>query len=209
MGPRILPATDLAIPIAVDALRRGELIAFPTDTVYGIGASAAIPDAVERIFQAKGRTATKALALLIAEPEDGEALTDGLGPLGQVLARQFWPGALTIVARASPKLPSALISEEGTIGLRVPSHPLIRSIIRALGAPIANSSANRSGGLEPLTTAESVLQLGDWLALVIDGSCLLGKPSTVIDITKSPPLIRREGAIPRSQVEAALGQPLT
>jgi L-threonylcarbamoyladenylate synthase len=205
----ILPSTDRAcLEEAVRVLRAGGLVCYPTDTVYGIGAAAGDDAAVRRLFAVKGRSPGKPLPLLLSDAADAAWVAE-VTPLARTLAARFWPGALTIVMRKAPSYRSLALAGGETAALRVPDHDLVRGIIRALGEPVTGTSANRAGAPAPVAAAEVAFQLGEMVELIIDGGRLRGRAeSTVIDITQEEPRILREGALSRSEVERALGQPL-
>ena len=194
---------------AVAVLRRGGVIGIPTDTVYGIAANALDEDAVDRVFRLKGREDTSPIPVLIGEVSDlfryGMNITDE----AVALAEAFWPGQLTIVVYKSDLIPSVVSGGLDTVGLRIADHPVPRRLTSDLGAPITATSANISG-TESLNSALSVAeQLGASLDLVFDGGQLApSRPSTVIDVTSSPPKILREGAVPTAAIECALKSPL-
>lgn len=195
--PRILPDGEAARVEAVDLLRAGLIVALPTDTVYGIAADLALPDAIERLFAAKRRPPEKAVAVLLADMD--QAATLGiLGPAARALGERFWPGGLTLVLPMRPgaALPRVLAAGSPTIGVRVPDHDAPRAIARAIG-PLPTTSANVSGEPDARDAQEIATRLGDAVALVIDGGPIHGGPaSTVVDCTQDLPVIRREGAIP-------------
>ena len=195
--PRILPDGEAARAEAVELLRAGLIVAVPTDTVYGIAADLALPDAIERLFAAKRRPPEKAVAVLLADMAQAETLGE-ITPHASVLGEQFWPGGLTLVlpVRHDAVLPRVLAAGAPTIGVRVPDHDAPRAIARALG-PLPTTSANVSGEAEARDAQEIAARLGDAIALVIDGGPIHGGPaSTVVDCTWDLPVIRREGAIP-------------
>ncbi len=188
---------------AADVLRAGGLVAFPTDTVYGLAAMPTDRAAVARIYQVKGRNAGRPISLLLS---DADRLAEvAVAPQGaRPLMRRFWPGGLTLVL---PKTAAVFdeVSKGPTIGVRIPDLPLARELIRAAGGILAVTSANRSGELSPLTAAEVLEQLGEQIELLIDGGpCRGGVPSTVLDCTVWPPVILRHGAIAESEIRAAL-----
>lgn len=187
---------------AVEILRAGGVIAIPTDTVYGIAANALDVDAVRRVFELKGRADTSPSPVLIADAEDLFRYADEVSDDAIALARAFWPGGLTIVARRSERIPAMVAGGLDTVGLRVPDHPTPRALAAALGAPITGTSANVSG-TPPLTSATDVAAaLGDGLDLALDGGQLpASQPSTVIDATTTPARILREGAVSRAEIE--------
>lgn len=203
--PRILPDGDVARAEAVDLLRAGLIVALPTDTVYGIAADLALPDAIERLFAAKRRPPEKALAVLLADTDQAETLGI-LGPAARALGERFWPGGLTLVLPVRPGvvLPRVLAAGSPTIGVRVPDHDAPRAIARAMG-PLPTTSANVSGEADARDAQEIAALLGDAVALVIDDGPIHGGPaSTVVDCTWDLPVIRREGAIPAELIAETL-----
>lgn len=188
-----------AITSALDVLANGGLVAFPTDTVYGVAASLAAPSGIDRLYEAKSRSANKAIAVLIAEVDQLALLTPGLTPAAQRLAERFWPGALTLVLPKQPSLPANL-SPLPTVGVRMPDHLFARALIRATG-PLATSSANVSGEANPLNAQDVMAQLDGRIELILDGGPVSGGvPSTVVDCTQDPPLILRAGAISSAEI---------
>ena len=203
--PRVVPDGDAARAEAVDLLRAGGIVAVPTDTVYGIAADMALPDAIERLFAAKRRPPEKAVAVLLADV--GQAGTLGVvTPAARVLGEAFWPGGLTLVLPVRPGavLPRVLAAGAPTIGVRVPDHPVPRALARVLG-PLPTTSANVSGQPDARDAREIAERLGGALALVIDGGPIHGGPaSTVVDCTLEWPSILREGAVPATAIRDAL-----
>lgn len=202
---RVLEAEEPgAIEAALAVLSGGGLVAFPTDTVYGVGALAFDPSAVERIYTAKGRDAAKALPVLLADVESASRVAEPLPDGARKLAKAFWPGPLTLVVRKLACVPEA-VSQGNTIGLRVPDHPVAIALLRASG-PLAATSANPSGGPNPLSADEVVSGLGDRIDLVLDGGTTPGgRPSTVVDCTVEPPALVREGPVSLASILAVLG----
>ncbi|MDP3880181.1 MAG: L-threonylcarbamoyladenylate synthase [Dehalococcoidales bacterium] len=190
--------TDQGIAI----LKQGGIVAYPTDTVYGLGASAAIPRAVERIYEVKERPRNMPLPLLLADLTQISEVADPVLPAAWLLIRRFLPGALTIVLPRSSSVPDNITAGGNTIAIRIPAHPVPIALIKGLGAPIVGTSANLSGKPSPLTAAEVRSQLGDKVDLIIDGGpCPGGKESTIVDMTGKIPVILREGAVPREKLE--------
>jgi L-threonylcarbamoyladenylate synthase len=178
-------------------LRRGEVVAFPTDTVYGVGAHALQTEAVARLYAVKGRPFSKAIPVLIARVEDVQRVARAIPPAAWPLAERFWPGGLTIVLPRSEQLPDLLTAGGDTVAIRYPDHPVPLALMRALGAPLAATSANLSGQPAPTTAQEVGQQLSGRLPLILDGGqCAVGVPSTLIDLSVSPPRLLRAGAIP-------------
>ncbi len=191
---------------AVDILRRGGLVCYPTDTVYGIGAAAGDDAAVRRLFAVKGRSPDKALPLLLADGGDAAWVAE-VTPLARTLAGRFWPGALTIVMRKLPDYRSLALAGGETVALRVPNQDVVPAIVRALGEPLTGTSANRAGAPPPVSAQEVAFQMGEMVDLVIDGGpCRARIESTVVDITGDTPTILREGPISAGEIEEVLGQ---
>lgn len=189
--------------VAAAILRRGGLVAFPTETVYGLGADAGNATAVRAVFAAKGRPADNPLIVHVGRPEELESVGRPT-PLAAELTERFWPGPLTVVVPALPGLPPEVRADLPTVAVRCPDHPLALALLRAAGRPIAAPSANLSGRPSP-TTAQAVLEdLGGRIDAVLDGGpCPLGLESTVVDCTGARPLLLRLGALPAE----ALGLP--
>jgi len=200
---RVLKAeAEGSLAEAIAVLKGSGLVAYPSDTVYGLGAAASDERAVTRVFAAKGRLSEKALSLLLADIEDMAPLCADVPPAAQLLAERFWPGPLTLVLRRSPAFQSAALGGGDNVALRVPDHLFLRELIRALGEPITGTSANRSGRPSCRTAREVRRQLGSAVDLIIDGGpSRAGAESTVIDIASGQPRMLREGAIARSEVE--------
>jgi L-threonylcarbamoyladenylate synthase len=199
--PLVLPASDpAALEKAAALLRAGDLVAFPTDTVYGVGAIFSNAAAVKSIYLAKGRPDSKGIPLLLASLADLPFVAAEVSDRASRLAAAFWPGPLTLVLPKSPAVPPA-VSQTSTVAVRVPDHPLARALITAVGAPLAVTSANRSG--EPATVAPTVVRqtLGDRIAAILDGGLAPGGiPSTILDCTVDPPHILRPGPIPAGTI---------
>ena len=192
----ILPPTPASVALAAEVLRAGGVVAFPTDTVYGLGAAASQEEAVRALYEIKGRPEAKAIPLLLADAGDLPQVAQDVPPLAERLAADWWPGPLTLVLPARPEIPEVVRSGGATVAVRVPDHGLARDLIRAVGQPLATTSANRSGAPEARTAAEVVQQLGGRVEWVIDGGeSPGGRPSTVVDVTVHPPVVRRWGAI--------------
>jgi L-threonylcarbamoyladenylate synthase len=203
--PRILPDGDAARAEAAGLLRAGGIVAVPTDTVYGIAADIALSDAIERLFAAKRRAPEKAVAVLLADVDQAEAI-GVLEPAARVLGERFWPGGLTLVLPVRPgvQLPRVLAAGAPTIGVRVPDHAAPRALARILG-PLPTTSANVSGQPDARDAQEIAALLGSAIALVIDGGPIHGGPaSTVVDCTLDLPVVLREGAIPAADIADAL-----
>ena len=193
----ILSATTPgAVTRAVALLQAGRVIAFPTDTVYGLGAHALLPGAVEDLYRIKGRPARLAIPLLLADAAAMDLVCQDAPDVARELARCFWPGALSLVLRRTPLVPDAVTAGGDTVAVRVPDQALVRQLCRQLGAPLAATSANLHGQPPPVTAVQVEAMLGGRLPLVLDGGpCPGGIPSTVLDLTTSPPAILRPGPI--------------
>ncbi len=207
MVANILSADDPAVvDQAVDLLCQGEIVCYPTDTVYGLGVRAGDDGAVRRLYAVKGRGKDKPMPLLIAEASAATWFAD-VSPLARTLMGRFWPGALTIVMRKANGLRSRALAGKNTVALRVPDHDVPREIARMLGEPLTGSSANRSGARPPVSAAEVAFSLGDMISLVIDGGRSASRvESTVVDVSEGAVRLLREGAVSREEIEAAAGQ---
>jgi len=177
-------------------------VAFPTDTLYALGANALDPTAIERVHTVKGRHHGKPLSVLVPSVEAGAELAIGLPEAVRGLMQAFWPGALTVVVKVSSKLPSVLTAATGTVGLRMPAGSVAQSLLAAFTGPIIGTSANKTGGADPAEARTVQKAIGGQIDLILDGGRVaLGVPSTVIDCTTEPARILREGAIPRTLIQ--------
>jgi L-threonylcarbamoyladenylate synthase len=204
VNTEVLPAADPhALRYAVDVLRHNGLVAFPTDTVYGVGAMVSRPEAVQRLYVVKGRSTDKAIAVLVGRLADLATVAADLTPAAQALARRFWPGPLTLVLTRHPALPSA-VSPLPTVGVRLPDHPVTRALLEQIG-PLAVTSANRSGEPSPLTAADVLAQLSGRIELILDGGRVPGGvPSTVVDCSGTTLTVLRDGPITAAAIAAAV-----
>lgn len=202
VAARPAPPPEDDLEQAVRALRAGEAIVVPTDTLYGLAALPTVPGAVDRLFSLKGRPADTPIAVLVAGIEQVEALAD-LSGTARRLADAFWPGPLTMVLprRAGVDLP--LGEPHATIGVRWPDHPVIAALAEAVG-PLATTSANRTGEPTPATAGEAAASLVGDVAVVLDGGACAGTASTVVDLTGPDLRVLREGAITESALRATL-----
>ena len=192
-----------AIPYAIEILKAGSLVAFPTDTVYGVGTLAFNGKAVESIYAAKDRPIEKAIPVLIGDSEDLEKVCINISDSARRLAARFWPGPLTILVPKRADLPES-VSSTSTVGVRVPDHDVARALLRATG-PMAVTSANISGRQSPVTAKEVYEQLGGRVDLIIDaGKTPGGVPSTLVDCTASELTVLREGPISLEELLSAL-----
>ncbi|MFN0090583.1 MAG: L-threonylcarbamoyladenylate synthase [Acidimicrobiales bacterium] len=202
-----------AIEEAVRALRRGELIGLPTETVYGLAAAVTNRAAVRRIFAVKGRPAGHPLIVHLAAADDPARWVQP--PPGapsaqfEALAAAFWPGPLTLVTLRRPSVPSEVTGGRPTVGVRSPDHPLAQRLLERLGEPVAAPSANRFGRVSPTTAADVRAELGDAVAVVLDGGpCVVGVESTIVELGAGGPMLLRPGGIPAEVIAEVLGRPL-
>ncbi len=196
-----------AIRQAAVVLQHGGLVAFPTETVYGLGANALDAEAVQRIFAAKGRPAYDPLIVHLAGPEALPAVGVEIPPLAETLAAQFWPGPLTLVLPRGPRIPLAVTAGGPTVAVRVPAHPVALALIRAAGFPIAAPSANRFGHLSPTQAAHVLDDLEGHIDMLLDsGPTPVGVESTVLSLVTPVPTILRPGGVSRESLVAVLGQ---
>ncbi|MCC6931519.1 MAG: threonylcarbamoyl-AMP synthase [Gemmatimonadaceae bacterium] len=199
-------ALESAIAEGAMLLRSGALVAFPTETVYGLGANALSADAVGRIYAAKGRPSFNPLIVHIADAGDLETVAREVPPVARTLADAFWPGALTLVLPKRAHIPDIVSAGLDTVGVRVPSHPVARALIRRAGVPVAAPSANAFTRVSPTSAAHVVAQLGAAVDLVIDGgSTAVGIESTVVDVTGERPVLLRLGGVSREALERVVG----
>lgn len=202
---RIIPALGDppprdAIAAAVEALRDGDIVGLPTDTVYGLAADPWHSGAADRLFRVKRRPRSIELPVLVSDAEQALSLVTGLPDAALRLMKAFWPGALTLVMPRRPDVTADLGDEDATIGVRCPAHPVPLAVCREIG-PVATTSANRHGA-SPLTTAAELAESLSGMAIVVDGGKCDGPASTVVDATGESPRLLREGAIPWEQILA-------
>lgn len=187
-----------------EAIVGGKVVAIPTDTVYGLAASLAHPEALARVFAVKGRDADKTLPVLISSVDQVAHLTVDLHPDLPLLLADYWPGPLTVVVPALPGMPDAVVAKDGTVGLRVPNHPAAIAVVEHAGGAVACTSANRSGDLPARTAADVYDALGGDLDLILDGGPTPGgTPSTVVRVDGARITLLREGAIPIEHIRQA------
>ncbi len=206
----LLPINTENINYAAEALRAGNLVAFPTETVYGLGADATNDAAVAKIFAAKNRPTFNPLIVHCADTKSATHCAE-FTPLANILAEQFWPGAVSFILPRRQDAGLSLLVSAGlpTVAIRVPAHEPARQLLRAAGVPIAAPSANSSGRISPTTAAHVDADLGDRVAVILDGGeCMIGVESTVIDLTVSPPALLRPGGVTAEALEAVIGQTL-
>ena len=207
MPADLVPATEEAIERAARLVTEGELVAFPTETVYGLGGDATSEAAVARIFAAKGRPRFNPLIVHVPELAEAEALAR-FDERALIAARRFWPGPLSLVLPRRPESGLALLASAGldTVALRAPAHAVAQALLRATGRPIAAPSANRSGRVSPTTAAHVASELGDRVALILDaGPCSVGVESAVLDLTGAAPLLLRPGGVTLEQLSEIFG----
>ncbi len=203
--PKLTKRLQAQIERGIAVLREGGTVAFPTDTVYGLGARADNQWAVAKVYQIKQRRSDVAVPLLLARPEQLNEVAESVPPIAKLLAEKFWPGALTIVVIKSSAVPDIVTAGGPTVAVRVPDHPVPIALIEGVGVPIIGTSANLSGQPSPLTAAEVRAQLDEKADLIIDGGrCKGGVESTVIDVTGKKPVILREGAISRERLREVI-----
>lgn len=190
---------------AIAILKKGGIVAFPTDTVYGLGANALDDDAVTKVYRAKKRPRHLALPLLLSDISQIASVARDVPDMAWQLAQRFLPGGLTLVLHKASAVSSVVSGGGHTIAVRVPDHPVPMALIKGLGAPITGTSANLSGSPSPLTAQEVYRQMGDWVDLIIDGRCPGSVDSTVLDLTGDVPAVLREGAISKEEIERVCG----
>ena len=192
---------------AADVLRRGGLVAFPTETVYGLGADALNPDAVKKIFSAKHRPIDNPMIVHVAALEDLKFLTENISTESIPLMKQFWPGPLTLIFRKSGQVADAVTGGQETVAVRMPRNIIALALIRALGHPIAAPSANLSGRPSPTTGRHVLHDLKGKIDMILDGGPVeVGVESTVLDLSQHPPAILRPGAVTREELEPLIGK---
>lgn len=212
MKATVLPADEAAIELAARALHAGRLLAFPTETVYGLGADAASREAVAAIYRVKGRPTNHPLIVHVTGAEQAKRLAIW-NAAAERLASAFWPGPLTLILNRLERAPAWACAGQPTIGLRAPAHPVARALLQAFerlgGIGVAAPSANRFGRVSP-TRAEHVLDdLGDETPMVLDGgACEVGLESTIVDLSRGAPALLRPGGIEAARIESVLGEAL-
>jgi L-threonylcarbamoyladenylate synthase len=199
-------ADAAGIAAAAAILRQGGLVAFPTETVYGLGAQALDPVAVRKIFEAKGRPAFNPLIVHVLDADAARALVTRWPPLAEALVQRFWPGPLTLVLPRRPIVPDVITGGGPTVAIRSPAHPVARALLAAAAVPIAAPSANRFTELSPVTAEQVERSLGDRVACILDGGRTnVGIESTVIDLSGPGPVLLRPGTITQAELESVTG----
>ncbi len=197
---------------AAALLAGGELVAFPTETVYGLGARADDDRAVSKIFSAKGRPANHPLIVHVAEPVDAARFASNLPPVAQRLIDTFWPGPLTVIVPRTEGIAAAAAGGQNSIGLRCPAHPVAQALLRAARAQgvtgVAGPSANRFGRVSPTQAAHVLSEFDDSIAVLDGGACSVGIESSIVDCSRGHPVLLRPGVLTRARIEAAAGEPL-
>ena len=191
---------------AADLLRAGRLVAFPTETVYGLGAHALDPAAVQRIYEAKGRPSVNPIIVHVASAAAARHLASEWTPVAEALAKRFWPGPLTLVVRKRDAVPSIVTAGTDTVGLRVPAHPIALALLKAAAIPIAAPSANLSTQLSPTTAQHVERGLGERVDMILDGGpTTVGIESTVVDATGAVPRVLRPGMLSAAEIASVAG----
>ena len=187
---------------AIEIMKTGGVIAYPTETFYGLGVDALSSNAIKKIYSIKKRELSQPLLILIPHSDLLPEYADNISDVAWKLIDQFWPGPLTIIFSASPHLPPLLCARTQKIAIRISSHPIARALTEGFNGPITSTSANITGLTSPATPKEVSFQLGNNLDMIIDGGPTSGgKPSTIVDLTTSPPQLVREGIIPFSEIQ--------
>jgi len=207
MLDKITSDVQQQVETGIFILRQGGIVAFPTDTVYGLGAGANIPQAVERVYQVKERPQNMALPLLLAHTSQISEVAEFVPQVAWLLADKFLPGALTIVLYKAKSISDIITAGGKTVAVRVPAHSVPVALAQGLGAPVVGTSANLSGKPSALAAGEVYSQFGDNIDLVIDGGrCPGGRESTIIDVTGKVPVVLREGAISMEELQQVCGE---
>lgn len=195
------------VSTAAAALRRGELVAFATETVYGLGGVALWPETVARIFEVKGRPTFDPLIVHVPDLKSAQQLVTQIPPVASLLASRFWPGPLTMVMEKAAHIPDLVTSGLPSVAIRIPSHPLALQLLREVGLPVAAPSANLFGRVSPTTAAHVQDQLGDRIEWILDGGpCTVGVESTVLNVPASGrPTLLRPGGVSLEEIEALIG----
>ena len=197
-----------ALQEAAELLQSGEAVAFPTDTVYGLGAHALDADAVQKIYEAKGRPSDKPLIILIHERAQLDSVASYIPEEAEKLITAFWPGPLTLVFQKQPGVvPDYVTRGLETVAVRMPNHPVALSLLQLAKVPVAAPSANLSGNPSPTTAAQVEQELSGKIAAVVDGGvCQVGVASTILDVSRNVPVLLRQGSVTRKQLEQVLGK---
>ncbi|HLP40632.1 MAG TPA: L-threonylcarbamoyladenylate synthase [Fibrobacteria bacterium] len=203
----ILPATPENLRLAASRLAAGDLVALPTETVYGLGAHALDPKALAKVFEAKRRPFFDPLIVHVGDRAWMPGLCSGIDPRAEALMDRFWPGPLTLVLPKSPAVPDLATSGLPTVAVRMPAHPVALGLLREAGFPVAAPSANPFGRLSPTEAAHVAAHFDSGIALILDGGpCAIGVESTILSLDGVTPVILRAGGLPREEIEAVIGK---
>jgi len=203
---KLLLSDPQSIAEAAESIRSGGLVAFPTETVYGLGVNAMDAAAVKKVFSAKGRPSADPLIVHISKLSEIERVVSSFSPAAQSLADAFWPGPLTLILPKQPEVPELVTSKLKTVAVRIPNHPVALALIEAAGTPIAAPSANRFGHTSPTTASHVFQDLAGHIDIILDGgSTSIGVESTILDLSTTPARILRPGGITREMLEALIG----
>ena len=196
-----------AIRAGADALRRGELVIYPTETVYGLAADASNEQAIKLVYDAKGRLNNRPLPIQVANVEDVSKAVEYMSPDARRLAELYWPGPLTLIMPKGANISSLVTSGGNTVGVRIPDHRIALALLKEFGGPMTATSANAAGNPAPTTAEAAIREVGENVSVVIDGGrSRFGVASTVVDMTSIPPKVLRQGSISYGQIEEVLGQ---
>ena len=204
----VLGTDPQAIAQAARQIQAGELVGFPTETVYGLGADASNDAAVAKIFAAKGRPANHPLIVHVADVGQVEHYASSVPPFAARLMQAFWPGPLTVILPRKPGVANAAAGEQNSIGLRCPAHPVALAFLQACKTGVAGPSANRFGRVSPTRAQHVASELGDQLLILDGGPCAVGIESSIVDCTRGQPVLLRPGVLTRAQLEVACGEPV-
>lgn len=203
-----LPASPQAVALAANVLQQGGLVAFPTETVYGLGADARNPAALKALFAAKGRPADHPVIVHLADASQLDPWVRDVPAAARALASAFWPGPMTLILSRSEQVSDLITGGMDTVGVRVPGHPVAQALLRAFGGAIAAPSANRFGRVSPTRAEHVMAELSGHIPLVLDGGpCSIGLESTIVDLSGDQPAVLRPGAVTAEQIAEVLGAP--
>lgn len=204
MNTKIEKVSEESIQLAGEVLKQGGIVAFPTDTVYGLGAVCTNDEAVQKIFAAKGRDEGKPLSILVASVEQAEQIALEIPEKARRLMEKYWPGALTLVLKKRPEISDKVSAGRETIGLRMPDSRVAVKLLEAAGIPLAAPSANTSGKRSSVSAEDVIADLAGRVDMILDGGrCPVGISSTVVDLTGESPVILREGSITKTMIDEA------
>lgn len=205
----IVGADEENIARAAEALRAGEVVAFPTETVYGLGADASNVEAVHKIFKLKGRPADHPVIVHLQSAAQLEQYASEIPQAARQLAEKFWPGPLTLILKRAATVPDVITGGQDTVGVRVPAHPVAQDLLRAFGSALAAPSANKFGRISPTRAAHIAQDFGAHAPMILDGDATpIGIESTIVDVSGDRPALLRPGSISAAAIEEVLGEPL-